>query len=58
MRPIIRTSALLLPIRLLRSFLAQSGRAFTDDLEREISQRLLTSNWSVNAGAFNYRRFP
>jgi hypothetical protein len=28
------------------------GRAFTDDVEREISQRLLTSNWSVNAGAF------
>ena len=35
-----------------------AGRAFADDVEREISQRLLTSNWSVNAGAFNYRRFP
>jgi hypothetical protein len=44
--------------RQIARFLAQSGRAFTDDLEREISQRLLTSNWSVNAGAFNDRRFP
>ena len=44
--------------RQIARFLAQSGRAFADDLEREISQRLLTSNWSVNTGAFNYRRFP
>lgn len=42
--------------RQIARFLA--GRAFTDDLEREISQRLMTSNWSVNTGAFNYRRFP
>jgi hypothetical protein len=42
--------------RQIARFLA--GRAFTDDLEREISQRLLTSNWSVNTGAFSYRRFP
>jgi hypothetical protein len=36
---------------------SRSGGTLTDGLEREISQRLLTSNWSVNAD-FNDRRFP
>jgi len=36
---------------------ARSGGTLTDSLEREISQRLLTSNWNVNAD-FNDRRFP
>jgi hypothetical protein len=44
--------------RQISRFLAQSGRAFSDDLERELTRRLLTSNGSVN-GAPNYdKRFP
>ena len=43
--------------RQIARFLAQSGRAFTDDLEREISQRPRTSNWSVNASPYDARRF-
>jgi hypothetical protein len=35
-----------------------TGRVSLMTLSFEISQRLLRSNWSVNAGAFNYRRFP
>jgi hypothetical protein len=27
-------------------FLARSGGRFTDDIEREITQRLLTGNWN------------
>jgi hypothetical protein len=41
-----------------RFLAARSGGTLTDNLEREISQRLLTSNWSVNAEAFSDRRFP
>ena len=41
-----------------RFLAARSGGTLTDGLEREISQRLLTSNWSVNAEAFSDRRFP
>lgn len=37
---------------------SRSGGTLTDGLEREISQRLLTSNWSVNAEPFTDRRFP
>jgi len=37
---------------------ARSGGHLTDNLEREISERLLTSGWSANAGAFRGRRFP
>jgi hypothetical protein len=44
--------------RRIARFVTQSGRAFTDDFEREISQRVLTSNWSVNARPFTDRRFP
>jgi hypothetical protein len=44
--------------RQISRFLAQSGRAFSDDLEREITRRLLTSNWSVNAAPNDDRRFP
>ena len=45
--------------RQLTHFLAHSGRAFTDDLEREITQRLIKSNWSVNSGPSpDDRRFP
>jgi hypothetical protein len=41
-----------------RFLAARSGGTLTDNLEREISQRLLTSDWSVNAEAFSDRRFP
>ena len=45
--------------RKIARFLARrSGRHLTDDLEREISQLLLTSDWSVNRGPFRDRRFP
>jgi hypothetical protein len=45
--------------RQIAGFLAaRSARALTDDLEREISQRLSTSNWSVNANPYGERRFP
>jgi hypothetical protein len=37
---------------------ARSAETLTDDLEREISHRLSTSNWSVNASAYGDRRFP
>ena len=44
--------------RQIAGFLAaRSGGVLTDGLEREMSQRLLTSNWSVNADV-NDRRFP
>jgi hypothetical protein len=43
--------------QIARFVAARSGGTLTDGLEREISQRLLTSNWSVNAD-FNDRRFP
>jgi hypothetical protein len=43
--------------QIARFLAARSGGTLTDGLEREISQRLLTSNWSVNAD-FNDRRFP
>jgi len=35
-----------------------AGRAFTDDVEREMTRRLLTSNWSVNVAPYADRRFP
>jgi hypothetical protein len=45
--------------RQIASFLAaRSSRSLTDDLEREISCRLSTSNWSVNASPDGDRRFP
>jgi len=45
--------------RQIAGFLAaRSGGRLTDSLEREISQHLLTSGWSVNAGPFRERRFP
>jgi hypothetical protein len=45
--------------RQIARFLAgRSGETLTDDLEREISHRLSTSNWSVNAGPYGDRRFP
>ena len=37
---------------------ARSARTLTDDLEREISHGLSTSNWSVNASPYGDRRFP
>jgi hypothetical protein len=40
-----------------RFLAARSGGALTDSLEREISQRSLTSNWSLNSN-FGDRRFP
>jgi hypothetical protein len=42
--------------RQVARFLA--GRAFTDDVEREMTRRLLTSNWSVNVAPYADRRFP
>ena len=44
--------------RQIARFLAGRGGTLTDDLEREITRRLLTSNFSVNAQPFNERRFP
>lgn len=45
--------------RRIADFLAaRSGGKLTDSLEREISQRLLTSDWSANSGPFSERRFP
>jgi hypothetical protein len=44
--------------QIARFLAARSGETLTDDLEREISQRVLTSNWRVNASAFDDRRFP
>jgi hypothetical protein len=44
--------------RQIANFLrARSAEKFTDDLEREISQRLSTSNWSANASVYDQRRF-
>jgi hypothetical protein len=44
--------------QIARFLAARSARTLTDDLEREISQRLSTSNWSVNASPYADRRFP
>ena len=45
--------------RQIARFLAgRSDGALTDALEREIAQRLSTSNWSVNGSPFGDRRFP
>jgi hypothetical protein len=44
--------------RQMAHFLARSGGTFTDEIEREMTDRLLTSNWSVNWGPSNDRRFP
>jgi len=45
--------------RQIASFLAaRSSRSLTDDLEREISRRLSTSNWSLNVSPYDDRRFP
>lgn len=41
-----------------RFLAARSARTLTDDLEREISHRLSTSDWSVNANPYRDRRFP
>ncbi len=44
--------------QVIRFLAARSGGSLTDDLEREISHRLSTSNWSVNASPYGDRRFP
>jgi len=44
--------------QIARFLAARSGGTLTDGLEREISERLMTSNWSVNAEPFTDRRFP
>jgi len=44
--------------QIARFLAARSGGKLTDALELEISQRLMTSNWRVNADPFNDRRFP
>jgi hypothetical protein len=44
--------------QIARFLAARSARALTDDLEREMFQRLSTSNWSVNANPHGERRFP
>jgi hypothetical protein len=44
--------------QITRFLAARSARTLTDDLEREISQRLSTSNWSLNANPYDARRFP
>jgi hypothetical protein len=45
--------------RQITRFLAgRSAERLTDELEREMFQRLSTSNWSSNASAYGERRFP
>ena len=44
--------------RQIARFLAGRDGPLTDDLEREITRRLLTSNFNVNAQPFDDRRFP
>ena len=44
--------------QITRFLAARSARRLTDELEREISQRLSTSNWSLNASPYGGRRFP
>lgn len=44
--------------QIARFLAARSAERLTDDLEREISLRLSTSNWSVNASPYGERRFP
>ena len=44
--------------QITRFLAARSARSLTDDLEREISHRLSTSNWSLNANPYADRRFP
>ena len=44
--------------QIVRFLAARSAGTLTDDLEREISQRLSTSNWSVNTSPYGERRFP
>ena len=41
-----------------RFIAARSGGHLTDNLEREISQHLMTSGWSPSSGPFRERRFP
>ena len=44
--------------QIARFLAARSGGTLTDDLEREISHRLSTSNWRLNASPYGDRRFP
>ena len=44
--------------QIARFLAARSGGRLTDDLEREISHRLSTSTWSLNASPYGDRRFP
>jgi hypothetical protein len=44
--------------RQIARFLAGRGGTLTDDLEREITRRLLTSDFGVNGQPCNDRRFP
>ena len=45
--------------RQIAGFLAaRSAERLTDDLEREMFQRLTTSNWSANASPYGERSFP
>jgi hypothetical protein len=55
---LIETSQRDVDREIARFLAARSARTLTDDLEREISQRLSTSNWSVNASPYGERRFP
>ena len=43
--------------QIVRFLAARSAGTLTDDLEREISQRLSTWNWSVNTSPYGERRF-
>ena len=44
--------------QITRFLAARSARTLTDDLEREISQRLSTSNWSLNANPVRQQEVP
>jgi len=44
--------------QIARFLAARSSGTLTDDLEREVSHRLSTSNWRLNASPYGDRRFP
>ena len=44
--------------QIARLLAARSGGHLTDNLEREISQRVLTSSWSVNTRPFSRHGRP
>ena len=44
--------------QIARFLAARSGGVLTDNLEREMVHRVVTSNWSLSRDPFNTPRFP